>query len=177
VLWLASSSFFHTLAGKMNSTVNKVSHKLKRGPNRYIMPLRDKGGQVVREYELVSSTRQFDRSYPARAGLKWLDVDQKATPHKGFQGRTELSCRLLANECEWCGSDKGQMEVHHVRKLGNLKGRTIWEQQMIQRRRKTMVLCEECHSELHAGKLAASKRKQATSQGTKDWRAEILRNE
>ena len=45
VLWLTSSSFFHTLAGKLNSTVTKVSHKLKRGPNRYIMPLRDKGGQ------------------------------------------------------------------------------------------------------------------------------------
>ncbi len=160
VLWLTSSSFFHTIAGKRKSTVQTVSHTLKRGPNRYIMPLRDKRGQVVREYELVSSTRQFDRNYPVRVGLA---VDQKATPHKGFQGRTELTRRLLANQCEWCGSQSGQMEVHHVRKLGNLKGREIWEKQMIQRQRKTMVLCEECHTQLHSGTLQASKRKKEAS--------------
>jgi AI2M/AI1M-like HNH endonuclease len=154
--------------------VNKISHKLKCGPNQYRVPLRDNQGHVVREYELVSSTRQFDRSYPARAGLA---VDQKATPHKSYQGRSELTRRLLANQCEWCGSTAGQMEVHHVRKLGNLRGRAIWEQQMMQRRRKTMVLCEECHRELHAGKLQASKRKQDVRQGTKDGKAAILRNE
>ena len=157
VLWLTSSSFFHTLAGKYNTTVKKVSQQHKRGPNRYVVPLRDNHGHVVREYELVSSTRQFDRRYPARAGLV---VDQKATPHKGLQGRTELTRRLLANQCEWCGSTAGQMEVHHVRKLGTLKGRAIWEQQMIQRQRKTMILCEECHRELHAGTLQASKREE-----------------
>jgi len=50
------------------------------------------------------------------------------------------------------------MEVHHVRKLGNLTRKAAWERQMIQRQRKTMVLCEQCHDELHAGKLQASKR-------------------
>ncbi len=49
--------------------------------------------------------------------------------------------------------------------------------QMPQRQRKTMVLCEECHSELHAGKLQGSKRKKEVSQGKKDGKAEILRNE
>lgn len=174
VLWLTSSSFFHTLAGKYNTTVKKVSQQHKRGPNRYVVPLRDNTGQVVREYELVSSTRQFDRRYPARAGLA---VDQKAMPHKGYQGRTELTRRLLAKQCEWCGNRAGQMEVHHVRKLGNLKGRAIWEQQMIQRQRKTMVLCEECHRQLHAGTLQVSKRTREPSQGTKDGKAAILRNE
>jgi predicted HNH restriction endonuclease len=55
------------------------------------------------------------------------------------------------------------MEVHHVRKLGDLKGKEIWEQQLMQRKRKTMVLCEECHAQLHAGKLQVSKRKKAAS--------------
>jgi group II intron reverse transcriptase/maturase len=160
VLWLTTSSFFRTLAGKRKSSVKKVSHSLKRGPNRYVMPMRDEKGQVVREYELVSSTRQFDRTYPERANLA---VDQKATPHKNFQGRTELTRRILANQCEWCGSSLGQMEVHHVRKLKNLKGKEIWERQMMQRRRKTMVLCEKCHTELHAGKLKASKQVRAAS--------------
>jgi Type II intron maturase len=160
VLWLTSSSFLHTLAGKRHSSVKKVIRSLKTGPNRYVLPLRDKSGQTVREYELVSSTRQIDRTYPARAGLA---IDQKATPHKSYQGRTELTRRLLANQCEWCGTAQGQMEVHHVRKLGNLSGKAIWERQMIQRQRKTMVLCEECHAQLHAGKLSESNRKKQAS--------------
>ena len=39
------------------------------------------------------------------------------------------------------------MEVHHIRKLGNLKGKEAWERQMIERHRKTMILCVECHDE------------------------------
>lgn len=50
------------------------------------------------------------------------------------------------------------MEVHHIRKLGNLSGKAPWERQMMQRRRKTMVLCVECHDELHAGRLRENKR-------------------
>ena len=46
------------------------------------------------------------------------------------------------------------MEVHHIRKLSNLKGKKGWEQRMIERRRKTMVLCRTCHVELHAGRLS-----------------------
>ncbi len=75
-----------------------------------------------------------------------------------YQSRNELGRRLLASECEWCGIRGSQVEVHHIRKLGNLEGKTPWERQMIQRRRKTMVLCVECHEELHAGKLSEKKK-------------------
>src|SRR5260370_24333754 len=67
-----------------------------------------------------------------------------------YQSRNELGKRLLASECEWCGIRGSQVEVHHIRKLGNLEGKTPWERQMIERRRKTMVLCVACHDELHA---------------------------
>ncbi len=49
------------------------------------------------------------------------------------------------------------MEVHHVRKLGNLSGKTVWERRMMERRRKTMILCRQCHDELHAGTLQVYK--------------------
>lgn len=160
VLWLTTNSFLKTIATKLRSTVGKVSRKLKRGPNRFVIPLKDKVGQTVREYELLSSTRQFDRTYPQRTKMA---VDQKATPYKKYKGRNELTRRMLANQCEWCGSLEGSMEVHHVRKLGNLKGKESWERQMIQRQRKTMVLCRKCHKELHAGRLQVSEWKKAVS--------------
>ncbi len=75
-----------------------------------------------------------------------------------YNSRTELGRRLLAHTCEWCGTQEGQIEVHHMRKLGNLKGKEAWERQMIERHRKTMIRCVECHDELHAGKLRESKR-------------------
>jgi len=75
-----------------------------------------------------------------------------------YQSRNELGKRLLADKCEWCGISGTQVEVHHVRKLADLKGETLWERQMMARRRKTMVLCVECHDELHAGTLSGQKK-------------------
>ncbi|MCR8964171.1 reverse transcriptase domain-containing protein [Brevibacillus halotolerans] len=66
---------------------------------------------------------------------------------------TSLEDRILANKCEWCGTEEGQFEVHHVRKLKELKGKRLWEKIMIARVRKTMVLCKRWHVDLHAGRL------------------------
>lgn len=152
LLWLTATSFFKTLAGKRKSSVMKVLKSLKRGPARYVVPLRDKEGNTVREYELVVSTRQIPRRKTTRA-----DLDQQPFLWK-YQSRTELGQRLLANQCEWCGTQEGEMQVHHVRKLADLKGKTVWEYWMIERRRKTLVLCKHCHTELHAGRLSEKTR-------------------
>jgi group II intron reverse transcriptase/maturase len=72
---------------------------------------------------------------------------------------TDLIQRLEAGTCEYCGA-REQIEVHHVRKLANLKKRwqgrkdkPLWVVQMIARRRKTLILCRACHQKLHQGKL------------------------
>jgi group II intron reverse transcriptase/maturase len=151
VLWLTTGSFFRTLAGKRQSTVKKVANSFKRGPGRYVLTLKEEG-KPIKEYELVSSTRQLRRGMSTS---QHLDLKPNTLMYKN---RTELGKRLLAHQCEWCGTRQGQIEVHHVRKLGNLKGKVMWERQMIQRHRKTMVLCAECHDELHAGILSEKKR-------------------
>lgn len=152
VLWLCSNSFFRTLARKRQTTRKKVADSLKRGPARYVIPLK-KDGVTVKEYELVASTRQFKLS-------KITDPKMDNIPTTWhYRARTELGKRLLANECEWCGTTEGYMEVHHVRKMADLKGKAVWEIHMLARRRKTMVLCRECHDKLHAGKLTEQNRK------------------
>ncbi|ECX3328622.1 group II intron reverse transcriptase/maturase, partial [Escherichia coli] len=72
---------------------------------------------------------------------------------------TEIMRRLGARICEYCAKT-GRCEVHHVRKLKDLKkGRkagykpSLWQLMMIARRRKTMILCASCHDKLHSGKL------------------------
>lgn len=147
LLWLTTGSFLRTLARKRNSTAKKVATSLKRGANHFVLTVLE--SEV--EYELISSTKQLRRTE-----VLW-DVDLKPNTLQ-YRARTELGQRLTANVCEWCGTQEGKMQVHHVRKLANLKGKAVWEQQMIARRRKTMVLCKKCHNELHAGTLSEKTR-------------------
>lgn len=152
VLRITTGSFIRTLARKRQSTFRKVSKNMKRGPEHYVYTLKVEG-KPTKEYELVASTRQLVKGninygHPDLIPVTWQ-----------YKSRTELGQRLLAHECEWCGTQQGQIEVHHVRKLKDVKGKAVWERQMIERRRKTMVLCVTCHDELHAGKLSEKTRK------------------
>ena len=70
--------------------------------------------------------------------------------------RSEIVQRLLANTCEVCGSTT-KVEAHHIRKLADLtvKGQTAkpqWAQRMIARRRKSLMVCQQCHNDIHAGR-------------------------
>jgi transposase len=67
--------------------------------------------------------------------------------------RTSLIDRLKAEKCEWCGKVEVSIEIHHIRKLKDLKGKKKWEKLMIARKRKTLALCKKCHVDLHAGRL------------------------
>ena len=78
--------------------------------------------------------------------------------------RTDLIQRLQANECELCGSQEN-CEVHHIRKLSDLKKRWQgrkekpgWAKSMIAMRRKTLVVCARCHRDIHAGRPTPKKR-------------------
>lgn len=145
ILWLTTGSFLSTLACKRRSTKRKVAQSLKQGPNKFVLNVELRNGQV-KEYPLISSTKQIN---PVQ--ITW-EIDKKPNTLL-YRARTELGQRLEANQCEWCGTHDGYMEVHHVRKLSDLKGKAIWERHMIGRQRKTMVMCRKCHKALHAGKL------------------------
>ncbi|KAA6310668.1 Group II intron-encoded protein LtrA [termite gut metagenome] len=62
-------------------------------------------------------------------------------------GRNSLIARLKLWVCELCGAT-GNLEMHHVRKLKDLKGKSDWEKRMIARRRKTLAVCSKCHDKI-----------------------------
>ncbi len=75
-----------------------------------------------------------------------------------FTGRNELLNRLLAENCELCGKTNVPLNGHHVKNLKNLKEKwkgksekPTWVRKMIEKRRKTLFVCEECHRKIHAG--------------------------
>ncbi len=83
--------------------------------------------------------------------------------------RSEIVQCLLAQTCEHCGSEAGPFEVHHVRRLADLdrpgrNDRPFWVNRMASRRRKTLVVCDRCHQDIHRDRSGWRER-------TRPWKA------
>ena len=90
---------------------------------------------------------------PLKRNRQAVLVDQQ--PQRYRVERNELIKRLLADECELCGTGE-EIQVHHVRALRDLttKGqgeKPLWIRTMAARRRKTLVVCRQCHQSIHSG--------------------------
>ncbi len=109
----------------------------------------------------VELDREDKPPLKAHFGAVPLIWNPKATleekPKKEWNIRSsDLAQRLLAQVCELCGSTQ-HIEVHHIRKLSDLdkkgqKSKPDWAITMSSRRRKSLILCRECHKSIHAGK-------------------------
>jgi hypothetical protein len=85
------------------------------------------------------------------------------TPQFLMTNRSALLKRMLADECELCGS-RERVEVHHIRNLADLnkpgrKEKPEWMKQMARRPRKTLVVCRSCHEAIHEGRSTTPFRK------------------
>lgn len=150
--WIVEGSLLRTLAAKHKTTVRKLNRKYKATTETPYGPMKCLKVIVKREGKkpLVA---QFG-GIPLRRMPHAVLVDQ--VPQYVRYERNELIRRLLADKCERCGSTQ-HCEVHHVRKLADLKkpGRrekATWEKIMIARRRKTLIVCRDCHQAIHAGR-------------------------
>jgi group II intron reverse transcriptase/maturase len=150
--WIMEGSLLKTLACKHRSTMKKMKKKYQSETvdGRTGKTLKCLKKVVEREGKkpLVAMWGGISLSYDK-------DVTVEDTPYIVYGGRNELIKRLLANECELCGS-KEFIKVHHVRKLSdlNMKGRKekpVWAQIMSKRKRKTLVVCHKCHTAMHNG--------------------------
>ena len=149
---LAKRSCLKTLASKYKTTGAKILSNKVKGKKFTL------NGEFGVFYKTVKGT-VFRKYY--NDGFKYhkekvkynKNTDNLPKIEMYICNRTSLEQRLLANICEYCGKDHGSMEVHHIKKLKDLKGKKKWEKHMIARKRKTLVLCDECHDKLHAGKL------------------------
>jgi hypothetical protein len=147
--WYMENSLVHTLAGKHKTTRQKIFDKHKA--------LYD--GRHCLE---VTIHRESKKPLVARFGAIELKTNKEANIsdriNPVYNVRTEIVQRMMAEECEICGS-KLDVEVHHVRKLADLKKRyrgkkevPSWVKHMAARNRKTLMTCRECHTKIHAGK-------------------------
>jgi group II intron reverse transcriptase/maturase len=158
--WVMGLSLLRTLACKHDSTAAKMARKYRatfdtpsgRRTGFEVRIERAEGRKpLMARWGGISLQRQRDAEIVDRA------------PDPTHQFRNELVRRLVAGQCELCGS-RTDIEVHHIRKLADLRrpGRPDpgpWIRQMASRRRKTLVVCADCHHNIHAGRGTASTRK------------------
>ena len=141
---LGIRSCLKTLAAKHQKSVQQIATMLNRGEYLAVEHTGKDGKRKqyklfrLKDVKRVTATHSRSDSPP---------------PLRIYTVRSELNARLEANSCEYCGKEGGYYEVHHVRKLADIKGKEPWERLMIARKRKTLVLCITCHDLLHAGKL------------------------
>ena len=57
-----------------------------------------------------------------------------------------LANRIKAGVCEICGKENIEIYMHHVKSIKELTGKNVYEQKMLQIRRKSLALCDECFS-------------------------------
>lgn len=148
-------SLTKTLAQKFKITVSGVYRKY-RGTQTV-------DGYTYKTLQVEVPTKRATRViYWGAISLKTVKPGSEpiddVLPKSRAYTRTDLVQRLQANKCELCGSEE-QCEVHHVRKLADLKKRwqgrkekPAWVQHMIARHRKTLVVCKLCHHDIHAGR-------------------------
>lgn len=157
--FIFSWSFKKTLAGKYKTKVSKLlKMKTESGQKKYF---RDGvwGVTYMNKREQENFVPLFEREEIVFAKKIFkIEKDVDRMPNTVLWSKSSLIQRLQANKCEWCGDTKGPFEVHHVKKLKDLKGKKKWEKHMIARQRKTLVLCgvgseRNCHRRLHNGEL------------------------
>ena len=116
-------SMYKTFAAKYRSSISKTRQKYRIG-KEFGMWYETKSGKKVIVFYNEGFRRQTDMATGA------FDI----VPATYSRAKTSgLITRLKAKKCEWCGAENVELEIHHVRRLKDLKGKVAWERAMIAR--------------------------------------------
>ena len=142
--YIMQYSLFKTFAAKYRISMRDAIKKLRIGKNFGVQYLDKKGRTKTRLF--------YNEGYARKTVQKTESVDHHPNTII-YSTKTSLMDRLATRKCELCGKTDCDLQMHHVRKLKDLKGKDHWERLMIMKNRKTIALCVDCHQKLHGGKL------------------------
>jgi group II intron reverse transcriptase/maturase len=153
------------LKGVMEASLTKtLAHKYKTTPRQIYRRYRKTIENEYGTYKVLEVTLDRGPDKPPLVAQwggvplrwnKWVAIHD-ALSQPIWSHRTELVNRLLAHQCELCGAMQN-IEVHHIRKLKDLErfgqsAKPQWVWRMSARRRKTLVVCQQCHNAIHYGR-------------------------
>lgn len=131
-------SCLKTIAGKHKTTARKIISKYSYDGS-WRIPYKTKKGikySKFADFMKCKKVTDFDEV-----------IKDYAVMHAST--RTTFEDRLSAEVCELCGKINAPLEIHHVNKVKNLKGKDFWEIMMIAKKRKTIAVCKDCHHKIH----------------------------
>ena len=138
--YLMEYSCLLTLCAKYNSTIGKIMAKYRDYRGKWCIPYKTKMGI---KYCYFADFREC-KTNRNTSGIE-IDCTIIRQP-----SRTTFESRLENKICELCKTTKSEhYEIHHVPKLKDLRGIERWENVMIAKRRKTLIVCENCHNIIH----------------------------
>lgn len=141
---IMKQSMIKTFGQKYRIKGKKLRKKLRVGKEIGVRFTDGKGNERTRIFYHDGFKRKTD-------GCQVANFDELPKSKYTFV-RTSLIDRLSACVCEYCGATEN-LEMHHVRKLKDLKKKNSWAKFMIARKRKTIAVCHNCHKLIHNGKL------------------------
>jgi len=155
VRWACMETARKTLAAKHKTRRPSVTHKRYR----YKAQTSDEWGHLR-----VTVPRDGKTPLVAKCGEMPLRTRETTfirdiIPPKVIAGaKSELLTRLLKGECELCGV-ADILQAHHIHKLKDLQRKwqrkqeqPAWVKYMLARRRKTLVVCHDCHQLITHGR-------------------------
>lgn len=163
IKWILQTSLTKTLASKLRVSVTQIYKKyrvvlLERKMLRVVVP-RPNHPQKTPLVAIFGGI-SFERKPEGMTGVDHTHAQLWFAP--GGR-RSEVVQRLLAGKCELCGRDNVPLTAHHIRKLADInrpgrRPKAEWERIMAARKRKTLMVCEDCHyNRIHAGQYNGHK--------------------
>lgn len=134
-------SMYKTFACKYKTNV----HEMKR---RYCV-----NDLFTVSYETRSGTKTttfYRDGYKRKEKATLFDNVNELPDFSKYMKTNTLKQRVERHTCELCGKDCRNLEIHQVKKLKDLKGNSDWVLLMRRRKRKTVVICPECHKMIHS---------------------------
>jgi group II intron reverse transcriptase/maturase len=149
--YIMERSMTKTLGHKNKLSVNKVwkrhraTWQTAAGPRRGLQVTVERGAgkkPLVARWGGISLARRTARV-----------VLRDELPGIWRKRPAELVGRLMSGRCELC-TTQTDVEVHHIRRLKDLPPedraeQPEWVRQMVSRRRKTLIVCRDCHDDIH----------------------------
>jgi len=150
--WTMERSLTRTLARKLRISVRHVYQ-------RFTTMIRTHEG----DYKGLEARVEREGKRPLTA--RWGGIPLKRRTHAVLDDQlarrptfgNEIVDRLLQRTCELCGS-QDRLNVHHIRHLKDLhragrRDKPAWVQAMIRRQRKSLIVCHQCHQDIHTGRV------------------------
>jgi RNA-directed DNA polymerase len=137
-------SMFKTLASKHKSKVRVVAARMRSGLEYSVSYEVDGQPRSVKVWKL----NDLKRDRLGRATVDILPWTQIYT-----SSRTDWVDRQNAKQCEACGRSDRPCQVHHIKGLADVARKGFIAKMTAARSRGTKVLCDQCHADIHLGRL------------------------